>query len=83
MRTLHKDIVIIGVIFLAIGLVVGFWSEPMQFVGRGSPSDYVHPYWLTGLVLVVGGAIIAALGISTRNKGNVAHSQKEKICFMI
>jgi amino acid transporter len=60
-RTLHKDIVIIGVIFLAIGLVVGLWSVPKD-IPMGSVMEYEQPYWLTGLVLAVGGAIIVALG---------------------
>jgi hypothetical protein len=43
---------------LAIGLVIGFWSEPT----KGFGPYYEHPFWLTGLVLVLGGAIIVALG---------------------
>jgi hypothetical protein len=60
-RTLHKDIVIIGVIFLAIGFVVGFWPVEKD-IYMMSVIEYEQPYWLTGLVLVVAGAIIAALG---------------------
>lgn len=57
-RTLHKVVIAISAVFLAIGLVVGFWPEPAKF-----GCAYEQPYWLTGLVLVVGGAIIAALGL--------------------
>lgn len=60
MRTLHKDIVVIGVIFLAIGLVVGLWSVPKDVFA--SMMVYEQPYGLTGWVLVLGGLIIAALG---------------------
>jgi len=56
-RILHKDIVIIGVIFLAIGLAACLWSEPAKF-----GCAYEQPYGLTGVVLVVGGIVIATLG---------------------
>jgi hypothetical protein len=57
-RPLNKVVVVLGVIILAIGLVVGFWSEPTKSFG----PYYEHPFWLTGVVLVLGGAIIGALG---------------------
>jgi hypothetical protein len=56
--TLIKVVVVLGVIILAIGLVVGVWSVPT----KGFGPYYEHPFWLTGLVLVVGGVIIGALG---------------------
>jgi len=56
-RILHKDIVIIGVIFLAIGLAACLWSEPTKF-----GCAYEQPYGLTGVVLVLGGIVIATLG---------------------
>jgi len=65
-RTLHKVVIAISAVFLAIGLVVGFWPEPAKF-----GCTYEQPYWLTGLVFVVGGAIIVALGFLDPGKKDV------------
>jgi heme/copper-type cytochrome/quinol oxidase subunit 3 len=61
-RTLLKIAVILGCVFVALGLVFSFWSVPHQ--GFGSVADLEFPYFFMGLVLVVGGAIIAWLGYS-------------------
>jgi len=56
-RALIKAVFVLAVVFLATGIAIGFWSEPAKF-----GCAYEQPYWLTGLVLVAGGAIIAASG---------------------
>ena len=61
-ETLLKVAVILGVIILAVGCVFSFWPVPRQ--SFASMAEYDYPYFFMGLVLVVGGAIIAWLGYS-------------------
>ncbi len=59
MRALIKAVVVLGVIFVAVGLVACSYAVPtMNF---GCVLEY--PYALTGFVLIMGGAIFGALGL--------------------
>jgi hypothetical protein len=61
---LIKAVVVLGVIFFALGLVACLYGVPTMSFG----CYYEYPYAPTGFVLIVGGAIIGALGFLDRGK---------------
>jgi hypothetical protein len=63
-RALIKAVVVLSVIFLALGLVACSYSVPTMSFG----CSYEYPYALTGFVLIVGGATIGALGLLNPGK---------------
>ena len=64
MWALIKIVVVLGFIFFAVGLAACSYAVPTMSFG----CYLEYPYALTGFVLIVGGAIIGALGLLDRGR---------------